>query len=107
MLQINNLSNYPPHTIKHLPTSINQRLSKNSSKEEIFNKSKANYEKALKDSGFQSTKLDYKYIKKNWRQIIILFNPSFNKNVSTNEAKWFQNLIDKHFPKDNYPKTLT
>ena len=65
MLQINNLSNYPPHTIKHLPTSINQRLSKNSSKEEIFNKSKANYEKALKDSGFQSTKLNYKYIKKN------------------------------------------
>ena len=25
----------------------------------------------------------------------------FNKNVSTNVAKWFLNLIENHFPKDN------
>ena len=79
MLQINNLSNYPPHTIKHLPTSINQRLSKNSSKEEIFNKSKANYEKALKDSGFQSTKLDYKYIKKKLKSNYYIVQPIFQQ----------------------------
>ena len=57
MLCINTLSNHPPHTIKHLPTLINERFSQNSLNEEIFNRSKVNYEKALKDSGFQSTKL--------------------------------------------------
>ena len=41
ILYINTLSNHPLQIIKHLPTSINERLSKNSSNEEIFNKSKA------------------------------------------------------------------
>ena len=54
------LSNHPPLLIKHLPTSINKWFSKNSSNDEIFNKLKADYEKALKDSGFQSTKLKCK-----------------------------------------------
>ena len=32
---------------------------------------------------------------------IIWFNPPFNKNVTTNVAKRFLNLIDQHFPKSN------
>lgn len=34
-------------------------------------------------------------------QTIICFNPPFDKNVSTNIAKPFLNLIHKHFPRDN------
>ena len=51
---------HPLQIIKQLPTSINERLSENSTNEEILNKSKADYEKAIKDSGFQSTQLEYK-----------------------------------------------
>ena len=46
---------HPLQIIKQLPTSINERLTENSTNEEILNKSKADYEKAIKDSGFQST----------------------------------------------------
>ena len=91
MLCINTLSNHPPHTIKHLPTLINERFSQNSLNEEIFNRSKE----------LQKNK------QKNRRRNVILLKPSFNKDVSTNVSKRFQNLIAKHFPKDNYLKTLT
>ena len=49
-LYMNTLSNHPSQLIKPLLTSINERLSKNLSNEEIFNKPKTNYEIALKDS---------------------------------------------------------
>ena len=39
--------------------------------------------------------------KRNCSHNIIWFNPPFNKNVSTNVAKRFLNLIDEHFPKSN------
>ena len=42
-----------------LPSSINERLSKNSSNETIFNISKIDYEKALKESGCKSVDLNY------------------------------------------------
>ena len=42
-----------------LPSSINERLSKNSSNETIFNISKVDYEKALKESGYKSVDLKY------------------------------------------------
>ena len=60
ILYINTLSNHPPQIFKHLPTSINERLSKNLPNEEISNKLEPDYEKALKDSSFKSTKLKYK-----------------------------------------------
>ena len=37
LLYINTSSNHPPEGIKQLPTSINERLSNNSSNEEICN----------------------------------------------------------------------
>ena len=48
LLYINTSSNHPPQVIKHLPTSISERLSNNSSNKEIFNASKYEYEIALK-----------------------------------------------------------
>ena len=101
---INTSSNHPPNIIKQLTKTTSERLSKNSSSVEIFNSSKLEYEDALKKSG-HTEPLIYNYIpprppsrnlngrkrKINW------FNPPFNANVSTNVAKTFLRLIDKHF----------
>ena len=103
LLHIHNLSNHPPKVIKQRPNSIQKRLSKNSSNEEIFNTAKCEYKDALKKSGF---KVDFKYTKnqqkpKNRSWNIIWFNPPFNKAVSTNIAKIFLRLINRHFPKSH------
>ena len=38
---------------------------------------------------------------RNRKRNVIWFNPPFNKNVTTNIAHKFLNLVDKHFPKTN------
>ena len=83
-----------------------ERLSKNSSNKEIFNASKYEYETTLKNSGYQQTKLifskkEQKKQKRIRNQNIIWFNPPFSRNVTTNVAKRFLNLLDIHFPKSN------
>ena len=103
---INTSSNHPPPAIKQLPSSIADGLSKNSSKKEIFDKAKAEYEKSLKDSGYDSVELNYNQNKqresrRNRNRNIIWFNPPFSRTVSTNVAKRFLNLLDHHFPKTN------
>ena len=88
-----------------LPSSINERLSKNSSNETIFNISKVDYEKPLKESGYKSVDLKYakatekRYHNRNCN--VIWLNPPFNKDVSTNVAEKFLDLLDKHFPKSD------
>ena len=98
---IHKLSNHPPQVLKQLPQSINDRLSNNSSNEEIFDRAKREYEIALRESDF---KVELKFNKKkkqtrNRKRNIIWFNPPFNKNVSTNIAQTFLRLLDKHFPR--------
>ena len=62
------------------------------------------YEDALKKSGF---KADFYYTKnqrqksKNRSRNIIWFNPPYNNAVSTNIAKPFLRLINRHFPKSH------
>ena len=41
-----------PKERKHLPDSLEERLSNNSSNEQVFNSAKPQYEKALKDSRY-------------------------------------------------------
>ena len=97
---INVLSNHPPQIIKQLPQIINDRLSANSSNKEIFDSTKDEYENSLKESG-HTAKLTFNKNTSNKRKRkrnIIWFNPPFNKGVSTNIAKRFLLLIDKHFP---------
>ena len=53
LLYIHTSSNHPPQIIKHLPDSTEERLSSNSSNEQVFNSAKPEYEKALKDSGYK------------------------------------------------------
>ena len=52
LLYILSSSNYPLQIITQLPNSIFDRLSKNSSNQEIFNTLKVEYEDALKKSGY-------------------------------------------------------
>ena len=101
---INVLSNHPPQLLKQLLTTISGRLSRNLSIELIFNESKHQDEDALSKSGF-ITELTYKdsiapTTKKeiSTKRKIIWFNPPYNQNVSTNIAKIFLKLVDKHFP---------
>ena len=104
LLYIHSLSNHPSNVIKQIPNSIQERLSKNSSNEEIFNTTNCEYEDALKKSVF---KVDFKYIEnqrqkpKNRSRKIIRFNPPFNKAVFTDIAKIFLRLINSYFPKSH------
>ena len=61
------------------------------------------YEKTLRSSGFDES-LNYckknttTPAKRNRSRNITWFNPPYSKNVQTNVAKTFLNLIKKHFP---------
>ena len=56
LLYVNTSSKDPPQIIKQLPTSICNRLSNNSSKKQLFDTSKGEYEKALRESGYRHKK---------------------------------------------------
>ena len=106
LLYVNTSSNHPPQVIKQLPISKSNRLSNNYSNKQVFDMSKGEYEKALRESGYKNVSLIYadkKDIKqkRNRSRNIIWFNPPFIKNICTNIAKRFLNLLDQHFPKSN------
>ena len=111
LLHVNTLSNHPPQIIKQLPISISNRLSNNSSSKQVCDMSKGKYEKTLKESGYKNVSLFYtdkKDIKqkRNRSCSIIWFNADFKKNVSTNVAKRYLNLLDQHFPKSNKHRAI-
>ena len=100
---------------------IEKRLSSVSKNEEIFNDSIAEYQNALKKSGFKSklqfqkqenneendntkTKNKEKTKKKTRKRKVIYFNPPFNASVTTNVGKRFLDIVDKHFNKKNKRK---
>ena len=97
-------SNHPPNIIKHIPASIETRLSNLSSTEIIFKESTTHYENNLRQSGYNK-KLTYKPTDTNHqkhskhKRKIIWFNPPFSKIVSTKIGKSFLSLQDLHFPK--------
>ena len=106
LLYVNTSSNHPPQVIKQLPISISNRLSNNSSNKQVFDMSKGEYEKTLKESGYKNVSLIYtdkKDIKRkrNRSRNIIWFDQPFNKKVSINVAKRFLNLLDQHVSKSN------
>ena len=92
------------HRLKNSKQIISDRLSPNSSNVHIFNSTKLEYEKALKKCGHK-TKLTYNppnheqnNVRRKRERKIIWFNPPLNLDLSTNVAKIFLNLIEKHFP---------
>ena len=59
LLYVNTSSNHPPQIIIQLPTSISNCLSNNSSNKQVFDMSKGEYEKALRESGYKNVSLIY------------------------------------------------
>ena len=81
-------------------------LNKNSSSKEIFNETKSEHETPLKNSGYHKAELKFHKEEQNTQKRkqsrnMIWFNPPFSRNVSTNVAKTFLDLLLKHFPKSN------
>ena len=106
LMYIHVSSNHPKQILDQLPKSINDRLSKNSSNEQIFNSTKPEYEEALRRSGFNNPSLSFTKSQpsrhRNRQRKTIWFNPPFNKEVQTNVAKCFLKLINKHFPRNHH-----
>ena len=63
LLYIHTSSNHPPQVIKYRLDSIKERLSNNSSNEQVLNSTKPEYEKTLKDSGYKNENLKYRVLK--------------------------------------------
>ena len=99
-------SNHPPACLKAIPESINHRLSKLSSNQEVFKQEAPMYQRALERSGYKY-KLEYKQPekpkeKKNKRKRhrrIVWFNPPFSKHVTTPVGKRFFHILESSFPK--------
>ena len=92
--------------INQLLKTTNERLYRNSSNERVFNSSKYQYEKALRDSGYTDFELKFNktsnnHTKRNWQRNIIWFNPPFSRPVSANVGKRFLQLLRQHFPPSN------
>ena len=91
---INKSSNHSPQVINQLPKTVNEPLSRSSSDAEVFNWSKHQCKKAVRDTGYTDFKLTFnqtstKQTKRTWQCNIIWFNPPFIRAVSTNVAKRF------------------
>ena len=100
LLYIHSLLNHPPQIIRQLPNSISERLSRNSSFQEIFNTAKVEYDDALKKSSVDLKYTNNKSEKpKTWKRTVIWFNPPFSKSISTNVAKTFLQMVTKHLPR--------
>jgi hypothetical protein len=107
-MYVNANSNHPPNILKQLPISIEDRLRNLSSNKEIFDDAAKHYQEVLEKCGYKH-KLKFEKEnanteapqrpRKNRPRNIIWFNPPFSKSVSTNIAKYFLTLIDKHFPR--------
>ena len=81
---------------------IEDRLSKNSSNEDLFNKIRKDYNDAIKLSGynyeimFKSEGEENKRSRKRKRKVI-WFNPPYCKSVRTNIGKKILQIIKKYF----------
>lgn len=107
-IYVHPLSNHPKSIIRHIPKSISKRISDNSSNLETFNKHKYFYNRALKDSGYKNTQIEFiepthpnTNTNRNRKRKILWYNPPFNLKLKTNLGMKFLNLIKKHFPINN------
>ncbi len=104
-LYINRLSNHPPPIIRELPKAVNKRINAQSCDRQTFDRAAPTYNDALSKSNF-NVQLEYEqHNNTNKRQTrqrnVLWYNPPYSKNVKTNLAQNFLQLIDKHFPPNN------
>lgn len=91
---------FPPSVIKHISSSIEFRISTNTSNKEVFNKHNEFYNSTLRNSDYTieyRNPIIYDHNKKRSRKII-WFTPPFNLVVKTKLGHEFLNLFKKHFP---------
>ena len=104
-LYVHAKSNHPPNITKQIPIAIENRLRNLSSSKQIFDEAASHYQEALHKSGYsyqlsfeeQTDQNNGTNERRSRKRNITWFNPPFSKNVSTNIAKYFLDLIDKHF----------
>ena len=101
---VNRGSNHPTQVFKHVPKGIEHKLSNISSNKEIFERSKQEYEEALKNDGYR-IKLEYRdreesntQKRRNRPRKILWFNPPYNMEVVNNLGKEFFKLLKRNFP---------
>ena len=101
-LYVHKDSNHSRHVKKELPSMIGRRLSNLSSNKEIFIAEVGAYNNALAAAGYND-KLQYTEKStaktRRRRRKVTWFNPPWNDEVSTNVAKRFLSMIDRHFQK--------
>ena len=98
-------SNPPIQVFKHVPKGIEHRLSNNSSNKESFERSKQEYEEAMKNDGLE---LEYRdregsstQKKTNRPRKISWFNPPYNMEVVNKLGKEVFKLFKRNFPSGN------
>ena len=101
---VNRESNHPTQVFKHVTKGIEHRLSNNSSNKEIFERSKQEYEEALKNDGYRIN-LEYRdreesntQKRRNRPRKILWCNPLYNMGVVNNLGKEFFKLLKRNFP---------
>ena len=100
-------SDHPPSVIRAITKGVNNRLSRLSSNEAIFNAAAPPYQEALRKAGY-SHQLAYDPPRADQgvgmvgrrcrKRRITWFNPPFSKQVKTNIASTFLQIIDECFP---------
>ena len=108
---INMDSNHPPTILKNTPPNINNRISRNSSNEEIFNASFKPYQDALNESGYKYKMKFDQNVRQNASQTqsgrrnrsrkITWFNPPFSLNVKTNVGASSLRILQECFPSNH------
>ena len=99
---VHSSSNHPPSIIQNIPKAINNRLSKISANEDIFDRAAPLYQAELDKNGYKHVlKIKpptHPEKKRNRTKKIIYFNPPYSVNVKTKIGQKFLKLLDKHFP---------
>lgn len=109
LIYVNKRSNHSQKTLKHIPQTIEKRLNTISSSREKFQNAKPEYERALKDSGYQE-KLTWteeganRARRRKKKRNTLYYNPPFSQNIKTKTGKEFLKLIKKWFESDEQLK---
>ena len=107
-MYVNAKSDHPPSILKHIPISVEKRISSLSSNQTTFDKAAPLYNEALRKSGYDTsitynnpgiecTKDKSKTRSNKRRRKVTWFNPPYSACIKTNVARKFLNLITKHF----------
>ena len=104
---INKLSNHPPTVIKNIPLNVNNRLSRISADEDIFEAAAPPYQAALENSGYDfvlkyDENVSNKPQKRKRNRKVVWFNPPYSQNIKTNIGREFLKIVKETFHK-NHP----